>query len=127
MCFDVVIVDDMPEFTTNIKKLLEMDSLKLRVFSEPEAFLDYSKNKEFATCKVIVVDYSMPNLSGYDVYEQLYNIRKGHINLKKILYSANLEQISNPEKQYLNSLGVELLKKPNIKELVKMILDEVNK
>ena len=35
MCFDVVIVDDMPEFTTNIRKVLEMDSLKLRVFSEP--------------------------------------------------------------------------------------------
>lgn len=127
MLYDVIIVDDMPEFTMNINKILEMESLKLRVFNEPEVFLDYAKNKEFSACKVLVVDYSMPNLSGYDVYKQLYDIRAGHIDLKKILYSANLEQISNSEKDYMSSLGIELLKKPNIKQLMKIILDEVNK
>lgn len=127
MQYDVIIVDDMPEFTMNIKKVLEMESLKLRVFNEPEAFLDYAKNKEFSSCNVLVVDYSMPNLSGFDVYKELYEIRAGHIDFKKILYSANLEQISNVEKDYMSSLGIELLKKPNIKQLMKMILDEVGK
>jgi FixJ family two-component response regulator len=124
--FDVIIVDDMPEFTRNIKKILEIESLKLKVFDEPESFLDFAKNKDFDSCKVLVVDYSMPYLTGHDVFKELFSIKKGHINFKKILYTANLEQIPGEEKNYIESLGIDFLKKPNIKELINLILEEVN-
>lgn len=123
---DVIIVDDMPEFTRNIKRILEIEHLSLRVFEEPEDFLDFSKNVEFDKCKVLIVDYSMPKLTGHDVFQELYMIKRGHINFKKIMYTANFEQIPGNEKKYIESLGIDFLKKPNIRELIELILGEVN-
>lgn len=125
--YDVIIVDDMPEFTRNMKRILEMESLTLRVFDVPEEFLDFAKNKEFEECKILIIDYSMPRLTGHDVFKELFEIKRGHINQKKILYTANLEQIPSDEKIFIESLGINFLKKPNIKELVNLILNEVDK
>jgi FixJ family two-component response regulator len=121
--FDVIIVDDVPEFTKNLRKILEIESINLKVFEEPHEFLNYSMNKEFDSCKILIIDYSMPLLTGYDVYKELYEIKEGHIHQKKILYTANLEQIPIDEKQYIESLGIEFLKKPNIQELIRIILE----
>lgn len=121
--FDVIIVDDVPEFTKNLRKILEIESISLKVFEEPNEFLNYALNKEFDACKILIIDYSMPLLTGYDVYKELYEIKGGHIYQKKILYTANLEQIPIDEKLYIESLGIEFLKKPNIQELIKIILE----
>lgn len=121
--FDVIIVDDVPEFTKNLRKILEIESISLKVFEEPNEFLNYALNKEFDACKILIIDYSMPLLTGYDVYKELYEIKGGHIYQKKILYTANLEQIPIDEKLYIESLGIEFLKKPNIQELMRIILE----
>jgi len=121
--FDVIIVDDVPEFTKNLRKILEIESISLKVFEEPNEFLNYALNKEFDACKILIIDYSMPLLTGYDVYKELYEIKGGHIYQKKILYTANLEQIPIDEKLYIESLGIEFLKKPNIQELIRIILE----
>lgn len=121
--FDVIIVDDVPEFTKNLRKILEIESINLKVFEEPNEFLNYALNKEFDACKILIIDYSMPLLTGYDVYKELYEIKGGHIYQKKILYTANLEQIPIDEKLYIESLGIEFLKKPNIQELMRIILE----
>lgn len=105
--FDVIIVDDVPEFTKNLRKILEIESISLKVFEEPNEFLNYALNKEFDACKILIIDYSMPLLTGYDVYKELYEIKGGHIYQKKILYTANLEQIPIDEKLYIESLGIE--------------------
>ena len=123
--YEVIVVDDMPDFTINLKKILMLDEINVNVFNEPENFLEYSKQNDFDACKVLVVDYSMPNLSGYDVFKELYKIKNGHINLHKVLYTANFEQISTDEKNYLESLGVTLLKKPNMNELINLIEEKV--
>lgn len=123
--YEVIVVDDMPDFTINLKKILMLDEINVKVFNEPEDFLEYSKQNEFDTCKVLVVDYSMPNLSGYDVFKELYEIKSGHINFYKVLYTANFEQISIEEKKYLESLGVTLLKKPNMSKLINLIEEKV--
>ena len=96
--FDVIIVDDVPEFTKNLRKILEIESINLKVFEEPNEFLNYTLNKEFDACRILIIDYSMPLLTGYDVYKELYEIKGGHIYQKKILYTANLEQIPIDEK-----------------------------
>ena len=121
--FDVIIVDDVPEFTKNLRKILEIESISLKVFEETNEFLNYALNKEFDACKILIIDYSMPLLTGYDVYKELYEIKGGHIYQKKILYTANLEQIPIDEKLYIESLGIEFLKKPNIQELIRIILE----
>ena len=121
--FDVIIVDDVPEFTKNLRKILEIESINLKVFEEPNEFLNYTLNKEFDACRILIIDYSMPLLTGYDVYKELYEIKGGHIYQKKILYTANLEQIPIDEKLYIESLGIKFLKKPNIQELIKIILE----
>ncbi len=121
--FDVIIVDDVPEFTKNLRKILEIESINLKVFEEPNEFLNYTLNKEFDACRILIIDYSMPLLTGYDVYKELYEIKGGHIYQKKILYTANLEQIPIDERLYIESLGIKFLKKPNIQELIKIILE----
>lgn len=121
--FDVIIVDDVPEFTKNLRKILEIESINLKVFEEPNEFLNYTLNKEFDACRILIIDYSMPLLTGYDVYKELYEIKGGHIYQKKILYTANLEQIPIDEKLYIESLGIKFLKKPNIQELMRIILE----
>lgn len=121
--FDVIIVDDVPEFTKNLRKILEIESINLKVFEEPNEFLNYTLNKEFDACRILIIDYSMPLLTGYDVYKELYEIKGGHIYQKKILYTANLEQIPIDERLYIESLGIKFLKKPNIQELMRIILE----
>ena len=44
---DVIIVDDMPEFTMNIKKFGNGIVKIFKSFNEPEAFFRLCKKKEF--------------------------------------------------------------------------------
>jgi FixJ family two-component response regulator len=119
---NVIIVDDFPEFITSLNKVLALSDIQTKIFDKPEDFLNYSNLVVFCeNCKVLIVDYSMPNLTGYEVYKKIYEKHEGNLPFKMILYSANLEQISDVEKEFLNSIGVEQIKKPNINRLIEKI------
>lgn len=122
---EVIVVDDMPDFTRNLSNLLSLDDIELKVFNRPEEFLNYSNDKRFKACKFLVVDYSMPNLTGYDVFKELFEITEGYMPFEMVLYTANLHQISESEKDYMKSLNIKLMSKPNIQELVEKILERV--
>ena len=125
---DVIVVDDMPDFTRNIKNILELDDIGINVFNEPEKFIDFSKCKEFLFTKVIIMDYSMPNLNGFNVFQKLFEMHTDAIDkYKMILYTANIEQVDIKEKEYLESVGIEIIKKPNIQKIIDKIYSKVNK
>lgn len=124
---DVIVVDDMPDFTRNIKNILELDDISINVFNEPERFLDFSKCKEFLSTKVIIMDYSMPNLNGFNVFQKLFELHTDAVEkYKMILYTANIEQVDIKEKEYLESLGIEIIKKPNIQKIIEKIYSKVD-
>lgn len=122
---EVIIVDDMPDFTKNMESILELDDIRIKVFHRPEDFLNYAATKDFKSCKCLVVDFSMPKLTGYDVYKELFEIVEGYMPFDKLLYTANLRQISEEQKEYMKSLGVDFLQKPNIARLIQKISEKV--
>ncbi len=124
---EVIVVDDMPDFTRNIKNILDLDDIGIKVFNEPEKFLDYSKREDFFSTKIIIMDYSMPNLNGFNVFQRLFEIHPDSINqYKMILYTANIEQVDIKEKEYLESVNIEIIKKPNIQLIIDKIYKKVN-
>jgi FixJ family two-component response regulator len=119
----VILVDDSPDFVESLSKILKLDEIDIKIFTKPEEFLIYSELEIFNKCKVLIVDYTMPKLTGYMVYKELYEIMGNNIPFKMILFTANIEQIRKDEKDFLKRIGVELLKKPNIKILINKILE----
>ena len=124
---EVIVVDDMPDFTRNIKNILDLDDIGIKVFNEPEKFLDYSKREDFFSTKIIIMDYSMPNLNGFNVFQRLFEMHPDSINqYKMILYTANIDQVDIKEKEYLESVNIEIIKKPNIQIIIDKIYKKVN-
>jgi len=122
---NVIIVDDMPDFTRNVANILDLDDIGVKVFNSPEHFLNFAASLGFNSCKYLVMDYSMPKYSGYDVFKKLYEIKEGYLPFEMLLYTANINQIRDEEKEYMRSLGIEFLQKPNILELINKITDKV--
>lgn len=121
----VIIVDDFPSFTTSMKKILMLEGINVKIFERPEDFLTHAGIVAFSKCKYLVVDYSMPNLTGYDVYKRLEEICEGNMPFRMILYTANMEQISDKEKKFMKSIGVNFFKKPNVTVLIDDILKTI--
>lgn len=121
----VVVVDDFPEFTINLKKILSIDEVEIKVYDTPEGFLNYTRLKEFKECEVLIVDYSMPNLTGYEVFRELHSEFGTNLPNKMILYTANVSQVCDEEKNFMKKIGVELLRKPSVEELIDIILDNL--
>ncbi len=122
---NVIIVDDMPDFTRNVANILDLDDILVKVFNSPEHFLNFAASLSFSSCKYLVMDYSMPKYSGYDVFKKLYEIKEGCLPFEMLLYTANINQIRDEEKEYMRSLGIEFLQKPNILELINKITEKV--
>jgi FixJ family two-component response regulator len=121
----VIIVDDYPEFTISLKKILEIEEINIRVFSEPVNFVEFTRLFQFNECKVLIVDYSMPKLTGFEVFERVFEECQGRMPKKMILYTANIEQIGDKEKKFLESIGVEIIKKPNIAKIIQKITENI--
>jgi CheY-like chemotaxis protein len=99
--------------------------VSIRVFSDPRSFIDFSKLLSFQECKVLVMDYSMPYMTGFEVFKELYEHTQGVLPPKMILYTANLEQIGKSEIEFMQGIGIELLKKPSVRVLIEKILDNL--
>lgn len=121
----LIIVDDSPDFIESLRKILKLDGIEPKMYIHPEEFLVYADTVAFNECKILIVDYSMPNLTGYDVFKRLYEIMDNSIPIKMILYTANIEQIKIKEKEFLERIGVELIKKPNIRVLLQKITERI--
>lgn len=115
---EIIVVDDMPDFTRSLKDILEIEGHNLKVYDEPKEFLEFSRTARIYGCDKLIVDYSMPEVNGFQLFRELYSNTKGNLPFDMLLYSANLEQISDEQKEFLSSIGVNFLKKPNIMELL---------
>lgn len=122
---NVIILDDLPEFTKAMKRMLLLDGINIKVFEKPEDFLKFTELVNFSFCEILIVDYSMPNLSGFDVYKALKETYVEGLPSKLILYTANLEQIPENEKQFMSEMGVEFMKKPNNVKLMDIITERL--
>lgn len=121
----VILVDDSPEFVEALKRILKLDNIGIKVFTKPEEFLVYSEIEMFNKCEILIVDYSMPIYTGFEVYKQLYEKMSGNIPIELILYTANTEQINSEEKTFFEKIGVQIIKKPNIQTLLEKITKRV--
>lgn len=116
----VILIDDEVKNTSSIAENIEFEDRMVKCFNDPKEFLNYLKDSsnDFNQCKLLVVDYSMPGLTGFDVFKHVFdNIQ--NIEAKCVLYSGNINQLKDSDKEYLLDKKVELLEKP----ATEMIID----
>lgn len=115
----VILIDDEVKNTSTIAENIEFEDRKVESYNDPKDFIVFlEKNKsDFKNCKLLVVDYSMPELNGFDVFKYVFeNI--GDIDAKCILYSGNINQLKDSDRQYLLDNKVELLEKPSTETII---------
>lgn len=121
---EIIVVDDIPSFTKNLNIILGLNEIELKVYEEPKEFLKFAETPKIYECKKLVVDYSMPEFNGYQVFKKLYELTGGNMPFKMLLFSANLEQIADEEKKFMKDIGVGMLQKPNIQKLLDFLEGE---
>lgn len=115
----VILIDDETSNTIGMSETIEFEDRKVISYNEPQEFIDfiYSSNNDFDKCKLLVVDYSMPLINGYDVFKCLFE-SKIKTNAKLILYSGNINQLKDIDKKYLLENNVELIEKPATEKII---------
>jgi len=115
----VILVDDEVKNTLSISENIEFEDRKVECYNDPKDFISFlnSKNNNFNNCKLLVVDFSMPDLNGFDVFYYLFENIK-NINTKCVLYSGNINQLKDSDKVYLLNKNVELLEKPATEAII---------
>lgn len=122
----MILIDDETSNTIGMAETIEFEDRKIKTYNDPKDFIDFifSKNNNFENCKLLVVDYSMPLINGYDVFKHLFesNLK---INAKLVLYSGNINQLKDIDKKYLLENNVELIEKPATDKIIQYALDYV--
>ena len=120
----VVLVDDEFGNTSSMAEKIEFEDRKVFSFNNPLEFISFLKvcNKEL--CKLIVIDFSMPNMNGYELIKHIFD-NNINIESKMILYSGNINQLKDSDKEYLISKEVKLLEKPATEQIINYAIEFV--
>ena len=121
----VIIVDDEISNTESMSENIEFEDREVLTFNNPEDFIKHIKEEEFANCKLLIVDYSMPELTGFQVYKQLFKTIKEKNNRYDVLYTGNLNQIKKSEIEFMKNNGVSFIEKPNIEKIMELAIEKV--
>jgi len=79
----IIIIDDEIEICESIKMILEYEDYKVDYFTDANDGLKYLEFNEYS---VLLLDIQMPNMTGFEV---LNEIRNKHLNLNVIMISAH--------------------------------------
>ena len=79
----VIIIDDEIEICESIKMILEYEDYKVDYFTDAR---DGIKNLEFNEYSVLLLDIQMPNMTGFEVLDE---IRNKNLNLNVVMISAH--------------------------------------
>lgn len=121
----VVLVDDEVSNTSSISENIELEDRKVISFNDPKEFLDFlSSNKLLHNLKLLVVDFAMPKINGFDVFKFIFD-NQINLNTKFILYSGNINQLKDSDKNFLLSMNVELLEKPATEQIINYAIEFV--
>lgn len=113
----VVLVDDEVSNTSSISENIELEDRKVISFNNPEDFIEFLSSNDLNLLKLLVVDYAMPKLNGFDVFKYIFD-NKINLLSKFILYSGNINQLKDSDKEFLLSMNVELLEKPSTEKII---------
>ena len=64
----ILVVDDEPDITLMLKKVLEGNGFRVDSFDEPSAVL---QNFEPGTYELLILDIKMPSINGFELYLKL--------------------------------------------------------
>lgn len=121
----VVLLDDEIANTSSISENIELEDRKVISFNDPKEFLDFlSTDKFLHNLKLLVVDFAMPKINGFDVFKFIYD-NKISLDSKFILYSGNINQLKDSDKHFLLSMNVELLEKPATEKIINYAIEFV--
>lgn len=103
----ILMVDDNEDVSTAFSKYFIYKDHDCSVSNDGQNALSMIENNSF---DVILMDLAMPNFSGYDIVESLYN--RNLIN-NKLIVALTASSISEEGKNNLKKMGVHsILKKP---------------
>lgn len=117
----IVIVDDEISFLSIFTKALENAGFEVKGFSDPkEAILKIPEEKP----NLILLDITMPEINGFEVFEKLKNDIKA--NACKIVFLTNLGETvagTSVDEQYAKDIGADgyLKKTDDLNYFVKKI------
>lgn len=120
----VIIVDDEISNTKNMSESIEFEDRKVLTFNDPVDFMNFIENNDLNKCKLLIVDFSMPKLNGYEVYEKLFE--KNVFSSYNVLYTGNINQINNSQTKYLKEKNIEFVEKPNIERILELVISKVS-
>lgn len=85
--FHIAVVEDDRAFAAELEEFLDGAGYTVSSYSSSQTFLASLRQKE---CDLLLVDWSMPDLSGIEVLEY---VRKFHPNMPAIMLTARAENI----------------------------------
>ena len=121
----VILLDDEVSNTSSISENIELEDRKVISFNDPKEFLDFiSTNNTLQNLKLLVVDFAMPKINGFDVFKFIFD-NQIKLDTKFILYSGNINQLKDSDKNFLLSMNVELLEKPATERIIDCAIEFV--
>ena len=116
----ILVVDDEPDNASIFTMGLEDDGFKVNTFTDPLSALSFFKeDKRKRKYDLLILDIKMPNMNGFELYEQ---IKKIDDKVKVCFLTAYGEGYTEEFKKMFpsSSLGVSFVRKPiRVDELVK--------
>ena len=116
----ILVVDDEPDLTTVSTLALEYHGFKVDTFNDPQEALSSFKPDYY---DFLLIDIKMPQMSGYDLYD---NIKKIDSKVKSCFISAYEINYQALREQF-PTLEMECYAKPiEINELIRKINEELD-
>lgn len=112
----ILIIDDNENITKMFSKFFELKGYECTVSNSGRNGLTLLEDKKF---DVLLLDISMPELTGYDVINELE--RKNLLKMQKVIV-LTATAVTNEEIDTLHRKGIRCLKKPaSLNELINEI------
>ncbi len=113
----ILIVDDEPDITYTWKKVLEEDGLTVHTFNDPLLALSNFKANLY---DLLLIDISMPLMSGFEFYRKIREKDKG----VKVCFITAFEIYRDQFGQLPKSNLLQFVRKPiEIEELTRLVRD----
>ena len=121
----ILVVDDELDNASIFTMGLEDDGFKVDTFTDPQSALSVFKEGKRRKYDVLILDIKMPNMNGFELYEQ---IKKLDNKVKVCFLTAYGEGYTEEFKKMFpsSSLDVSFIRKPiRIDDLVKKVREMV--